>query len=374
VVAVNAESWTLSSPVDPLMSIESSTAGILSRTPGDGYPVGPDPRGDTVGMLDILGRFLHLENGLLTVLGGLLLLSGVAGIGLVGFFDRGSWARNGRRAIVGGIVLILPLTAIIQALTWLLTGDTVSPESLGVRSDVAASPIVNQQYYPDVLPAVDTLPSGPQVLATVGNRGESLLARFAVAVGSLTAAVGGLWYWRSPSFRSSFRIARSGLSIVAVVLLFSVVLGPVAWLATGSVTPGAALGSGRTGVTTSFESGTMQGWSIETGTASVRSGPGGPAALHIRGAVERSFDPLPIDGARTLVAVHLDGPGTVTIAVDGTERSSKTVTGEAIWQIPTGSPVTVRIDGSDIWLRSARVAPVLKSSTDGWMSIRGVAV
>jgi hypothetical protein len=147
-----------------------------------------------------------------------------------------------------------------------------------------------------------------------------------------------------------------------VIVLFSVVLGTTTWLATGGLSSGERPRTGSTDVVTDFETGSWQGWSVETGSASVSSGPGENHALHIRGTVERSFSRDPIDAAQTLLTLDLDGVATVTIHSGGIEVVSQTVERERRWRVPTRSTITVRIAGSDIRLQSAQVRTVFDSS------------
>jgi hypothetical protein len=344
----------------------SRTAGVLSRTPDAGYPVGPDPEPALGPTLDALARILRLEDELLVVVGGLLLLSGLAGLGAYGPFDSHGWFRSGRRAILGGIALVLPVVVILRALAWLATGEPIATQSIGIVTDAVSLPSERLQYELRPLDTFVSTGSGIQWLVRAGNRGRSLVAGIAVVAGSLAIVAGTVRYWWGSPSESSIDVLRSGLSVVVVVVLFSVVLSTTTWLATGSLQPGSGLGSGSTGVTTSFETGSMQGWVVESGSAGVSSGSGGAGTLRIDGAAERSFELGPVDARRTAIALDLDGSARVTITAAGAEVVSESVEGGSSWQIPTRSNVTIRVAGEDVSLQSVRVRPVV----DSWTGLR----
>jgi hypothetical protein len=333
----------------------SLSAGILSRTPADGYPIGPDPEPDPGGFLEAFNGVLSLEYELLTAIGGLLLLAGLLAVGSPA---GTTWfGRSGRRVLLGTVLLVIPVGAVLRGLTWLATGDTATTELPGIvhETDLLSSvdPIVSLRSLTDT----GLLSAGPHWVFGIGQRGRSILERSGVLAGLLAATLGGLRYSQRNGSRS-FRVLRNGLAVVVVVLLLSMVLGPVAWLATGAVSPGDAIGSGRTGVTTSFESGSMQGWTIEEGTASVQA-TDGSFGLHIDGAVERSYEPMSFSGSEALVALDVDGPGTISVRSAGRELLEETVDGTTRWHVSSDGAVTVRVEGRGIYLRSVRVAPVI---------------
>jgi hypothetical protein len=305
---------------------------------------------------------LRLEETLLVSLGGLLLLAGLIGLALAGYFDGATWQGNWRRAVAGGLALTLPLPAIVRAITWLAAGHTDPTHSLGSFSNPVTLPADRLLTPATSLPVMDVADTGPQWIVATGRRVRSHLRSIAVTAGLLAIPIGTLWYWYRPSSRRSVAFVRNGIAVLTVVLLFSVVVGTGTWLATGDVDSANAVGSGRTGVTTSFESGTMQGWSVEEGTASVTTGPEGPNALHIDGLVHRSFAPLVLDRSSTLVTLDVGGPATVNITTAGEEVVHRTVDGTASWRVSAGSTVSVRVSGRGVWLHSARIRPVLGRS------------
>jgi hypothetical protein len=270
--------------------------------------------------------------------------------------------------LFGGLVIGIPFSVIVRAVTWVLTGGTDPTQSVGLLSETSLPP-AGLEHYAVLLP--ESLPiAGLHSLSAVGDRARSLLAWAAIGAGSLGATVGALWYCLFPTSRTALGTVRSGLSVVVLVVFFSLVLGTTAWLTTGALAPEDSIGSGRTGVTTSFESGSLQGWSIEDGSASVSTGPGG-SALTVHGTVERTFETLPVDRGRTLVAVELDGPAAVTILAGDAVLRSQAVEANASWQIQTDLPVTVRVAGQDIRLRTVYVRPVLGRPSLTRSSARG---
>jgi hypothetical protein len=362
VVTVNLDGGVLERSSEAL----SRTAGVLSRTPDTGYPVGPDPEPAFGPVLDVLARILRLEDQLLAALGGLLLLSGLAGLGAYGPFDTPTWARSGHRAILGGLAVVLPVAIVLRALAWIATGDPVSTQSIGIVTDAVSLPSERLQYELHPLDTFDAPRSGVQWIVRVGRRGRSLASGFAVVAGSLAIVAGTIRYWWRPRSGSSIDLFRGGLALVVSVVLFALILGTTTWLATGGLQAGAGLNSGSTGVGTSFETGSMQGWAIERGSAAISSGPGGAGTLRVDGAVERSFELGPVDARRTAIAIDLDGPATVTITAGGTEVLSEFVESSSSWRIPTRSPVTIRVAGEDVSLQSVWVRLILDSRNGLW--------
>jgi hypothetical protein len=338
---------------------EADTGGVLTRTPDGSLPIGPNPRADTGFFFDTLGRVLRLEEALLVSLGGLLLLTGLVSLALAGYLPEEFLAGCWRRTLLGSIALALPLPAMVRAIAWLTTGGTDLTETVGTFPNPGNLPSERLLETSTHLRVIDVGVIGPEWIVLMGERILTQLASSAIIAGVVTIALATLWYWYRPRTRRALELVRNGVAVVTLVVLFSVVLGTMAWLATGDVDHTGSLESEYVGVTTSFESGTMQGWSVREGSASVTTGPGSGNALHVDGVVERSFTPLAIDGEWAIVDVEVSGPARVRTTVEGDEVGVRTVHEEASWRVPSDDNLTVRVAGTGVWLESVRFHPVI---------------